>query len=107
MVAAVRLATMILMIGYRAKVLRVLRDDFDYKPAVPGLQSVPFNRVTRDIREQGGNEYDAAIGFMAVQCDILLTKRGDDAEVQAFVARIESIAERLMPKTKLGEPPAT
>jgi hypothetical protein len=69
MVAAVRLATMILMIGYRAKVLRVLRDDFDYKPAVPGLQSAPFNRVTRDIREQ--------------------------------------IAERLMPKTKLGEPPAT
>jgi hypothetical protein len=92
------------MIWYRAKVLRVLRDDFDYKPAVPGLQSVSFNAVTRHIRKQGGNEYDGAIGFMLVQCNALMTMSGDDAEAQAFVVRIQSIAERLMPNANCDLP---
>jgi len=38
---------------------------------------------------------------MLVQCNALMTMSGDDAEAQAFVVRIQSIAERLMPNAKL------
>ena len=54
---------MLLLIWFRTKVLRVLRDELKYDPAVPGVQSEVFNALTKQIRKIGGNEYDAAVAF--------------------------------------------
>jgi len=58
-----------MIIWYRTKVLRVLRDLFFYEPNLSGFQREAFNEATRQIRKFGGNEFDAAIAFMYVQLD--------------------------------------
>lgn len=91
---------MVGIIWHRTKVLQVLKDHFQYKPAVPGWQSDIFNNVTRyNIRKQNGNEYDGAIAFMLVQINSLM---GDDPEAKAFIREVEIVAAKLMPRTKLG-----
>lgn len=89
---------MIFLIWFRYKVLTVLEQEFDYRPATRGLPKGPFNALTRHIRKLGGNEYDGAIAFMLVQAGALT---GDSADAQAFIARVESIAASLMYRTIL------
>ncbi len=59
------------LMWFRAKTLRVLRDDCRYDPAVPGKQSEPFNLATKLARDLKGNEYDAAVMFLG-SCIMLL-----------------------------------
>lgn len=88
------------MIWYRTKVLSVLSEQFGYKPDVPGMQSEIFNSVTRQIKKQGGNEYDGAIGFMLVLTDSM--QSDTNKEVLEWKTRITQIAHSLMPKGRIG-----
>jgi len=91
---------MIFIIWYRTKVLHVLKEAFQYKPTMLGWQSEIFNGVTRQIRKQGGNEYDGAVGFMLVMARSLPDPTTPEA--RAFIARVEVTAATLMPHGKLG-----
>jgi hypothetical protein len=86
-------------IWYRSKVLRVLQDEFDYKPAIPGWQKETLNGVTRHIKARGGNEYDGAIAFMLVT---ITAMSGADGEARAFMREKQDIAARLMPRARLA-----
>jgi hypothetical protein len=59
------------LVWFRTKTLRVVKVDLGYDAAVPGMQTASFNAVTRNARNAGGNEYDAAIAFMLVQLGML------------------------------------
>lgn len=87
------------MIWYRSKVLRVLKEEFRYEPAVPGWQSETFNGITRHMKGQGGNEYDGAIAFMLVTVSAMT---GTDMKAQAFMREKQEIAAQLMPRARLS-----
>ena len=89
------------MMWYRAKVLKIIEKDYVYKVAVPGWQTKIFNETTRHIKQQGGNEYDAAISFMLIQSNSIIDTKAEEAK--SFIENIEYISMRLMPLGKLGQ----
>ncbi|MEQ1863549.1 MAG: hypothetical protein ABL996_02735 [Micropepsaceae bacterium] len=96
---------MLRIIWYRTKVMRILYDEYAYQPAVPGWQTEGFNRVTRHIKERGGNEYDGACAFMLVQISVLNQISALDrgaTESQGFIERIERTTARLLPRGRLS-----
>lgn len=83
------------LIWYRSKALRVLRDQYDYNPAVPGSQAAVFNACIKQVRTNVGNEYDAAIAFMLIQMDALVGKSdSNDRFIDMVVRRSYYCAER-------------
>ena len=82
------------IISYRSKVLRVLDQEFNYKPAVPGQQAQVFNAITKQIKERNGNEYDGAIAFMMIQIDSLMSN--SNPEVIEWKNRTTSIINEIM-----------
>ena len=91
---------MIRLIWYRTKVLRVLKEEFDYYPAIPGFQMEVFNACTRQVRSNGGNEYDAAIAFMMIQISALM---GNSDSNRAFTNRVVARAYYCVEKANLPE----
>ena len=67
------------LVWFRTKALRVVTQDLAYNAAVPGFQGAVFNAVTRQVRTNAGNEYDAAIAFMLVQLGSLSTPLDEKA----------------------------
>ena len=61
---------MFTLIWFRAKTLNVLKKMFQYLPAKYGPQSLAFNKVTKQMKANGGNEYDAAVAFMLAQIEV-------------------------------------
>jgi hypothetical protein len=88
------------LIWYRTKVLRILTYEFDYKPAVPGWQTQVFNSLTKQIKNQGGNEYDGAIAFMLVQ---IASIHVDDDKSRNWKNRMMEKIDFLMPNGKIGK----
>ncbi|WP_347311531.1 hypothetical protein [Defluviimonas sp. SAOS-178_SWC] len=64
---------------FGGKVLRVLKEKYEYDPVGPG-QPVTMRRVCKMIRKNGGNEYDAALVFMLSQLQML----SDDTSTYPF-----------------------
>jgi hypothetical protein len=75
-------------IWLKAKTLKVLRDDYDYSPAVPGLQNGVFNGVIRHISDIDGSERDAAALFMMAQIGTMGDPYSLDEEGKEFVRRV-------------------
>ncbi len=99
---------MLRMIWYRSKVLNILENEFEYKPAVPGWQSKQFNAVTRHLKKQGGNEYDGAVGFILVQINSLREdhefdkENRIDNEVYEWKEKMNNKVSQLLPRTNLA-----
>lgn len=84
------------LIWFRAKVLQVLRIDFNYEPAVPGVQTKVFNTVTKEVRKSKGNEFDAAVAFMVIQADAI--KDSEDPEVIEWTRLVASNVNNILPR---------
>ena len=61
---------MFTLIWFRAKTLNILKTMFQYLPAKHGPQSSTFKQITKQIKAEGGNEYDAAVAFMIAQIEV-------------------------------------
>lgn len=84
------------LVWFRTKTLKVITEDLQYKPAVPGFQTTAFKSVTRAARANRWNECDAAIAFMLVQLGALPRPLEDDSQ-RFYIEKIElllSVATR-------------
>ena len=54
------------MMSLRYKTLQVLDQQFSYTGVIPA-ETTLFNEVTRDVKKNGGNEFDAAVTFMLIK----------------------------------------
>lgn len=88
------------MIWYRSKVLSILIEKFNYKPAAPSHQAIVFNAITKKIKKKGGNEYDGAIGFMLVQLESLPEE--NNIELSQWKNTMTQIIYSTVPLGKLG-----
>jgi hypothetical protein len=49
---------------FKYKVLKLLAEEFDFVPQIPGVHTSFFNAVCKKVKEVDGNHYDAASLFM-------------------------------------------
>jgi hypothetical protein len=70
-------------IWFQTKVLQILRNQYDYVPAK--FQMGVLNSSSRQMRENGGNEYDAAIAFMLIQVGSL---SGETESNEDFITKV-------------------
>lgn len=66
--------------GFKSKVKSVLNDNFNYP--VTGLQKPTLSAICNNAKNDGVNEYDAAIMFMMVQMNML---EGNSPDVISFI----------------------
>ena len=66
----------------------MLKDEYDYNPAVPGFQNEVFGGCIRHVLSVGGSERDAAALFMLSQVGMMSDPLQLDEVGQSFVRRI-------------------
>ena len=76
-------------IWLRAKSLKLLKDHYEYEPAVPGFQTGVFGGCVKHVLSVEGSEHDVAALFMISQVGIMGNPNNLDAAGQAFVRRIK------------------
>lgn len=92
------------MLRFKQKTLGVIVSELEYNPSVPGIQGASFNQAARFVKQQGGNEYDAAIAFMLIQIGVMLDSGGGNIDdSRAFIRDKYKLIESLIPKSIIGE----
>ena len=94
-------------IWLKAKTLKLLKDHYDYEPAVPGFHNGVFGGCVNRGLSVRRNEYDAAALFVVSQIGIMGNPQVLDEKGKAFVRRIRDQAwidwDRLVIQDELGE----
>lgn len=72
-------------IWLKAKTLRVLKEEYGYNPAVPGIQTAMFNGCIRHVLSAGGAERDAAALFLITQVGMMSDPKNLDDRAKDFV----------------------
>ena len=94
-------------IWLKAKTLKLLKDHYDYEPAVPGIQNAMFSGCVKRVLAVKGSEHDAAALFMISQLGIMGNPQNLDEKGQAFVRRIRDMVwvdwDRLVIQDDLSE----
>jgi hypothetical protein len=88
------------IISFRSKTLDVIIREFNYNPAIPGVQSASFEHATKIIKDQGGNEYEAAVAFMLEQVKQVPS---NDPNAAAWTQAIVSTCAKLVAKGKINK----
>ena len=94
-------------IWLKAKTLKLLKEHYDYEPAVPGFQNGVFNGCVKRVLSVKGSEHDVAALFMISQISIMGNPKNLDEKGQAFVRRIRDLVwvdwDRLVIQDDLSE----
>ncbi len=74
------------LLSFRVKVLATIKKEFRYEPSLSGELYKIYKTLTKTIRNQGGNEFDASIAFMFLILDSL-----DENDDSSFPFRSELV----------------
>ncbi len=85
----------------RAKTFTVIDKVYGYKPEQDVRLNPVFAPLVREVRAKGGNEYDAAIMFMAVQINIVARMDEPDARMLDFATTRLAQSWKLLSKGAL------
>lgn len=92
--------------NYKGKVLAILKDEFEYEPDLKAVHRETFKEILERNKALKGNEYDAAIMFMVLQMNTLMTfpRTGVlPTKSSDFIQRQMANCKRMLPHAVHGE----
>lgn len=82
-------------VSFRSMTLSILKTYMKHEPSLKFGQKETFNEITTQVIKAKGNEFDAAIGFMIVQLNILLENALEKTDEKRLQETLNFVREKL------------